>query len=113
MVKNVNELLSRSADIDAKTSEGSNALIMSALSNVPDAIQFFLDKGFYINETNNKGQTALITAATKIMKASVEYLIKAGADLNIMSTEGKTALTYAREGGFEDIANILEQAGAQ
>jgi ankyrin repeat protein len=55
MVKNVNELLSRSADIDAKTSEGSNALIMSALSNVLDAIQFFLDKGFYINETNNKG----------------------------------------------------------
>jgi ankyrin repeat protein len=71
-----------------------------------------------LDHVNNLGWTALIEAIVlgdggPRHQATVDVLIKAGADLNLPDRKGNTPLALARQKGYTQIAEKLEQAGAK
>lgn len=71
-----------------------------------------------LDHVNKLGWTALIEAVVlgdggPRHQATVEVLIKAGADLNLPDRQGVTPLGLARQKGYAQIAEKLEQAGAK
>ena len=61
-----------------------------------------------INAKNNAGITALIYAAMYNQEDMVKLLLKHKADKTIVDNEGKKAIDYAKEKGFNSIAETLE-----
>lgn len=61
----------------------------------------------------DNGTTALVGAVQSCNAATVEALIKAGSDLTAKSNGGMTALQLAKIFGRDDVAAVLEKAGAK
>ncbi len=59
------------------------------------------------------GYTALMLAANRGQLAVVEALLEAGAEASIRGRDGWTALAAARMIGDDEIARLLERAGAR
>jgi len=84
-------LLDHGADVNAKTSKGSTAL-MAAAEHV-DVVKLLLDHGAEVNAKTSKGSTALMNAVrnANVVKLLLEY----GAEVNAKRREGSTALMEA------------------
>ena len=71
-----------------------------------------------VPEVNRLGWTALLEAIIlgdggKRHQEIVGLLIAAGANVNLADNEGVTPLRHARDRGFDEIAALLEKAGAK
>ncbi len=75
-------------------------------------VKAFIQEGIDVN-TNVHGCTPLHCAARYGHKEVAELLITKGADINAKDDGGKTALSYAVEGGYTEIAEILRKHGAK
>ncbi|MCM3338446.1 ankyrin repeat domain-containing protein [Paenibacillus sp. MER TA 81-3] len=107
------------ADTKLTNRFGGTALIPAAEHAHLDVIKYLLtESDVGVNHVNNLGWTALMEAIVlgsggKEHQQAVKLLIEHGADVNIPDSKGVTALAHARERGFTEIANMLEQAGGK
>ena len=74
----------------------------------PERLEFLLNHGAKINETDNDGFTALMQAVQEENLSSVEALLNRGADLKLKSKKGQTALMIAEEQGYKKIIKLLK-----
>jgi len=93
----VKYLVSKKADVNAKTRQGRTALIRSAYHGRAAVIAFLLGKGANVNAVDNMGVSALMLAAQMGFDQTVKVLLDAGADKNLKTTTQKTALQLATE----------------
>jgi ankyrin repeat protein len=102
-------LISAGADPNAVTMSGeSNCLIWAVEGGALDLIQVLLDRGALVNNDAD-GVTPLMVAAREGNAAVVALLLRGGADPRI-DCGGYGAAAYARHGGHEDVAELLDQA---
>jgi len=120
-------LIKSGADINAKNSFGTTALMFAAMSSQFDAARILLANGADIHAMDNQGFTVLmvvnvpkqfdpltglpkpVTAGQQIDAAKMSrFLLDNGADLGGKdSTYGDTALTHMALFGFTDVVSLL------
>merc|ERR1712212_807390 len=91
----VEVLLQNGADVNAKTKDGSTALMMAAGYGQKDIVKLLLQNNANINVKNKYGTTALMSAAHEGYNDSVEILLQNNADVNLRSNYGHSALYFA------------------
>ena len=100
----INRLLDRGADINAKNNNNEWTALMFASIRSNDTssletVKLLLNRGADINAKANNGETALIVASLQANNASsietVKLLLNRGADINAKTNNGDTALIFA------------------
>ena len=97
---------------------GGTALIPAAERGHVEMVKLLVTTKVDIDHVNHLGWTALLEAIVLSdggprHQQIVQILVNAGADVNIADKEGVTPLQHARQKGYQEIAKILEMAGAQ
>jgi ankyrin repeat protein len=107
-------LLEYGADPNAKeTSGGQTALMWAAAAQHPEVVEVLTKHKADVNARSNTEFTALMFAAQQGNALIAEQLIKRGARVNdSIGKSGLTPLMIAGIGGFEDLANVLLDHGA-
>jgi hypothetical protein len=108
----INALLAKGADVNAKTNDGSTALMNASQEGHKDIIDALLSKGADANAKMENGFTALILASRRGHKDIVDALLAKGADINAKTKDGATALYMACYYGRDDIVALLKKHGA-
>lgn len=107
------------ADYSVFNRYGGSALIPACERGHVETVKALLeDKKFPIDHVNRLGWTGLLEAVILGNGGPrhvqvVQLLIDAGADLNIPDKDGVTALQHARQKKQDEIAGLLEKAGAK
>lgn len=109
--------LSHGADLKSTNRYGGTALIPAAERGHVETVDALIEAGVAVDHVNRLGWTALLEAVIlgnggARHRAIVELLVKAGADVNLADKDGVTPLRHARARGYDDIATLLEKAGA-
>lgn len=108
-------------DIDSVDTYGRTALFYAAEHGHGESIRTLIKHGASINHQDpDTGHTALVIAVLSQQYEAVRVLLTLGADPNIpyqalglTSIRNGTALGIARQGGNQEIADLLMQAGAK
>jgi ankyrin repeat protein len=109
--------LASGGDVHSKDSYNGTGLIRAADRGHVEIIAELLKTDIEIDHVNRLGWTALLEAIilgdggprhTEV----VRLLVEAGADVNLPDGGGIRPLTHAQQRGFDEIAAILEAAGA-
>jgi ankyrin repeat protein len=112
-------LLGNGADVSSRDSFNGTGLIRAAERGFPGIIERLLDTDIEIDHVNRLGWTALHEAIIlgdggRSHTEVVRLLVEAGADVNLPSArDGVRPLTHAQQRGYEEIAQILRNAGAR
>jgi ankyrin repeat protein len=106
-LKTAEYVVNEGADVNAKTNDGSTALMLAARLNKKDLVELLLSRGADVNAVDQQGNTALINAVIKGQGEVVCPLIRNGADVNAKDREGRTALQFAEQYGHKRIAQLL------
>jgi ankyrin repeat protein len=101
-------LLQRGAQVNIANSNRQTPLQWAAWNNQPQAVALLLKKGADINYPDAAGNTALILAAQNNSKDCIKPLLAAGADKYAANKQGKNAAILAEDGGYRDIAALLQ-----
>ena len=110
--------LANGADVNAKDSYNGTGLIRAADRGHVQIVERLLETDVELDHVNRLGWTALLEAIilgggdTRHTDV-VRLLVDAGADVDRADGEGVTPLEHARRQGFDDMAAILEGAGAR
>jgi ankyrin repeat protein len=114
-LKYLEYLVSKGADIDAKTEKGTTPLHQK--NNVIEFVKFFASHGANVNTKNNDGDTPLHTS---IDLEVIKFLVSKGADVNAKNNAGETPLDKAKKTspmGFRhkdiEIEEYLKSVGAK
>jgi hypothetical protein len=105
-------ILARGADINARNSEGATALMMAAYNGRLPMVRALIDHGADLNATREYGFTPLALAAFRGHTDVVRVLVEQGADLNKATPFGTSAEAWATARSFSEIAQYLERAGS-
>ena len=110
--------LANGADVHAKDSYNGTGLIRAADRGYIGIVQRLLETEIEVDHVNRLGWTALLEAiilggGDQRHTEVVRFLVEAGADVNLADAEGMTPLAHARRQGFDEMASILERAGAR
>ena len=109
--------LTNGADVTSLDSYEGTGLVRAADRGHVKIVERLLETGIDIDHVNRLGWTALLEAIilgggdTRHTNV-VRLLVDAGADVNLADGEGVTPLAHARRLGFDEIAAMLESAGA-
>lgn len=108
-------LLDNGANVDSKNTAGWTPVMHASLEGHRDSVKILLERGADVNSRTVVSGTALMFASGKGHKEIVNILLDAGADpfIQIEGTEsddGMTALSYALQGGYLSIVEILRQS---
>jgi ankyrin repeat protein len=106
-------LVAHGADVNAKSEDGSTALMNAAAEGNAEIVSLLISKGADLNTADNSGQTPLIKAAGEGQARAVEILVAHGADINHNDKSGITAIMKALINGHGDVATTLMQKGAR
>jgi uncharacterized protein len=114
----LNLTLQNGGDVTSLDSYNGTGLIRAAERGHVEIIQALLATPIAVDHVNRLGWTALLEAIilgdggmrhTEV----VRLLVDGGADVNLADKAGVTPLAHARERGYVNIVNILEQANAR
>ena len=105
-------LISKGADVNAKSNDGWTPLMYAALKGHKDVCELLISKGADVNAKDKDGGTPLMYAALKGHKDVCELLISKGADVNAKDKYGFTALMDAAKSGHKDVCELLISKGA-
>jgi ankyrin repeat protein len=104
-------LIDRHADVNAKNTFGSTALMLSVVA--PDKVRLLLDHGADVNIAAKSGRTALIVASFANPSAEVvRMLLAKGADVAVMDQRKVTPLNAATFGNDTATIRLLLDASA-
>ncbi len=101
------------ANIEAKDTEGSTALIWAANNGHAECVRFLIDIGANKEARDTLKMTALIWAAHDGHTDCVRLLVDSGADKEVKDTEGSTALIWAAHNDHTDCVRLLIVGGAE
>jgi len=108
----VQALIAKGADVNAKDAKDRFALMGASVNGHPKVVQALLAKGADVNE-EYKGETALMMST--IVEGNfevVKVLLAGGADVNDQNKEGITALMMASIKGNFEMVKLLLAGGA-
>lgn len=109
----VRTLLGQKVDVNARSSDGSTALLWMAHWNDLESADLLLRAGADANAANDFGMTPLSQACTNANPALVRLLLKSGAHPNTAIATGETPLmTCARSGSADAVRMLLEYGAA-
>jgi ankyrin repeat protein len=120
-IKNINSevpevvamLIKAGANVNERDEVGTTALIVAVNFRRNQIVDLLLRSRAEINAVGKlMGRTALAWAVANQDTETVKQLIKAGSDLEMIDKQGNTPLMIAKNNGFEEIANLLKDAGA-
>lgn len=111
-VKTVRAVLSQKADVHARSSDGSTALLWLAHWNDADTADLLLRAGADANTANDFGMTPLSQACTNGSAEFVRLLLKSGANPNTAIATGETPLMTCAKTGSVDAVRLLIEYGA-
>ena len=102
------------ARVNDKDSYNGTALIRAAERGYPRIVRRLLAAGIERDHVNELGWTAVLEAVIlgeggRAHQETVRLLVEGGADTSIPDRDGVTALDHARQRGFDEIAEILEE----
>jgi ankyrin repeat protein len=107
------------ADVNVQDTAGRTALMLTAISNSPKAMDELLNANAKTNmldgdplNNTEPGQNALMYAAERGNKECMELLMKAGVDVDMVSRKGKTAVYLAASRGQAEAIELLIKANA-
>ncbi len=104
-------LLNRNADVQARDSDGDNALMYAALYSTIDCMKLLLQKGAHPDVPNDLGETAIMWCSHDLEKTKL--LLEYKANLHLRTTDGNTALLGACVGNSQyEIIKLLLDHGA-
>jgi ankyrin repeat protein len=98
----LNSLLDSGADVNAKTVQGTTALMIAAFYKRPKLLSALIARGADVNAGNMMGSTALIIACLSSHVKMVKELLAVGADPNARSVEGMTPLSAVTHSASPD-----------
>jgi uncharacterized protein len=111
--KTVQSLLNQHADVNARSDDGSTALLWAAHWNDLDTAALLLRANADTNATNDFGMTPLSQACVNGSAALVESLLKSGANPNLAIATGETPLmTCAKSGNVEAVRTLIAHDAA-
>lgn len=108
----VKVIIEEGADINAKDSDGSTALMWAAWRNELDAAKLLIQSGADVNAKDSKAVTALMYASEKNSHHVAKLLIEKGADINEKNNKGETALMWAAWRDSAAVTTLLLEQGA-
>jgi thiosulfate/3-mercaptopyruvate sulfurtransferase len=88
----VRQLIAAGAKLDARNSDGGNALWLACVGNHPDIIDMLVDAGVDIDNRNDNGATCLMYAASSGKPDVIARLLARGADIKYETPDGFSAL---------------------
>lgn len=106
------ELLSKGADINAKSVEGQSPLHYAATRSDVELARILIENGANIEARNNNGETPLYTAIRYGSERVALYLIEKGADVKASIPEGYSVLTKAAGRKNLDLIKSILAKGA-
>jgi ankyrin repeat protein len=104
------KLLDRGMDVNTVDRTGDTLLIQAVRQDMPELVEYLMQRRARLNNRNRNGETALSIAAFTGKTAYVQRLVEAGAEVNFY---GWPPLTYASFNGHVDIADYLLKRGAE
>jgi ankyrin repeat protein len=110
--KTVRTLLSQKVDANARSSDGSTALLWLAHWNDMDTANLLLAAGADANIANDFRMTPLSETCTNANAPFVRALLKAGANPNTPISTGETPLMTCAKAGSADAVRMLVEYGA-
>ena len=103
-------LLDRGANIEAKNRWGQTPLLIAADWGKTETVERLLNRGANIEAQDNDGWTPLMYAARSGNTETVALLIERGANIEAQDNDGWTPLMYAaRSGNTETVALLIER----
>ena len=110
--------LAHGADLQSINRYGGTSLIPASERGLVEPVDTLIKAGVAIDHVNRLGWTALLEAIIlgdggKRHQQIVGLLIAAGANVNLADNDGVTPLRHARDRDFDEIAALLEKAGAK
>ena len=112
-IKTVQTLLNEHADVNARSDDGSSALLWAAHWNDLDTAGLLLRAGADANAANDFRMTPLSQACVNGSTAFVELLLKSGANPNTPIATGETPLmTCSRSGNVEAVRTLIAHDAA-
>ncbi len=107
-------LLEKGADIAARDSKGSTALLYAASAGEDGAARILLEHGAPINEKNHLNWNAIMQACFKGHYNTAKLLLERGSPTDEIDREkGVTALWLAKHSGNANLVKLLEDHGAK
>jgi len=104
----IRALIDRKADVNARSADGSTALLWAAHWNDVATAEILIRAHADANIANDFGMTALSRACTNGSAAIVDLLLKAGANPNTPIATGETPLmTCAGSGSVEAVRSLI------
>ena len=110
--KTVRALLGQKADVNARASDGSTALLWLAHWNDVETADLLLKAGADANTANDFRMTPLSQACTNGSAEFVRLLLKSGANPNTAIATGETPLMTCARTGNADAVRLLIEYGA-
>jgi uncharacterized protein len=108
-IVNIKNILDSGTSIEKRDQLGNTPLIVAALSNKPETVDYLCKKGADVNAQNNDRNTALIGAAYYNLLDVVKVLVKYNPDKTIKDKFGNTALDYAEQSKYTDMISLLKK----
>ena len=103
-------LLGRGMDINTVDRSGDTLLLQAVRLDMPELIEYLIQRRARLNNRNRNGETALSIAAFSGKMPYVQRLVEAGAEVNFY---GWPPLAYAAFNGHRDIVEYLLKRGAE
>ena len=106
-------LVSRGADVNARSKRGETALADAAAHGDVEAVKLLLEKGADVNAKDYRGYTPLMQAAQydRDSPEIIRVLLARGANVNAVA-EGQTPASIAARRGDTELARLLRDAAA-
>ena len=104
------DLIKRGMDVNTVDRAGNTLLIQAMRSDVPELVDYLLQRRARVNTRNRNGETALSIAAYTGKLQQVKRLVEAGAEVNFY---GWTPLAYGAYNGHLEIVDYLLKHGAE
>jgi ankyrin repeat protein len=107
----IRKLLADGAQIDARDSTGTTALLMAVHGNRIDAARALIEAGADVNAKNNIEDSPYLYAGARGRLEILKMILAHGADLKSVNRYGGTALIPACERGHVETVRTLIAAG--
>jgi ankyrin repeat protein len=104
------KLLDRGMDVNTVDRTGDTLLTLSVRRDMPELVDYLMQRRARLNSRNRNGETALSIAAFTGKLAYVQRLVEAGAEVNFY---GWPPITYAAFNGHVAIVDYLLKRGAE
>lgn len=111
-VRQVERMLNKGVDVNAKNKNGKTPLHMAALYGSNRIVGFLITNGAIVDIRDNDGKTPLYKAAWGGETTIAEILIKHGANVNAQDNYGDTPLHEAVRKGRSGTIKVLLDSGA-